>query len=415
MAVDVPPVQLGNVDGFIDDLIHVFWDTPSNLERLPHVVPLAMFVTSRPHAGDVDEPLPRRDILSLPKLKAEGAPAESQVILGWRVNTRKMTIGLPESKFTSWTLDLQKMVRDRTCTFGELESIAGRLGHASYAIPMTRHFFERIERTKARHADARKSTTITLPEDVVNDLILWEAFLMKAHLGVSINLVTIRKPTRICWSDACPFGIGGYSLTTGKGWRVRIPRGSIIRGHSGINNLLEFLGMIVNVWLECKSCTQTPGEEHACILGIGDNTSAIGWLHKTASLGRNQPGHLAHLAAARHLANTVLNADCCLASQHIRGVHNVVADLLSYVGDCRGKPHPLAWDDPPNDVLTRRFHSSYPDQIPSNFEICQLPEDVTSWLSGVLQMAALSLWAAKRVATKTTTEPGDAGSGSSPP
>ena len=145
MAVGVPPVQRGKVDGFIDDLIHVFWDTPSNVERLPHVVPLAMFVTSRPHAGDTYEPLPRRDILSLPKLKAEGAPAESQIILGWRVNTRTMTIGLPENKFTSWTLDLRKLVSQRKCTFGEFESLAGRQCHASYAIPMTRHFFERIE------------------------------------------------------------------------------------------------------------------------------------------------------------------------------------------------------------------------------------------------------------------------------
>ena len=84
MAVDIPPINRGKVDGFIDDLIHVFWDDPSNNARMPHAVPLAMFVTSRPHAGEASEPLPRRDILSLPKLKAEGAPAESQIVLGWR-------------------------------------------------------------------------------------------------------------------------------------------------------------------------------------------------------------------------------------------------------------------------------------------------------------------------------------------
>jgi hypothetical protein len=63
------------------------------------------------------------------------------------------------------------------------------------------------------------------------------------------------------------------------------PSGSSLFGHPGINNLLEFLGMVVNVWLESKSCTNTMGEEYACILALGDNTSAIGWLHKTASLG----------------------------------------------------------------------------------------------------------------------------------
>ncbi|KAI2502402.1 hypothetical protein MHU86_12059 [Fragilaria crotonensis] len=112
--------------------------------------------------------------------------------------------------------------------------------------------------------------------------------------------------------------MGGYSLVTGKGWRARIPKTSIIYGHPGINNLLEFLGMIVNVWLECRSCNDTEGEEFACILALGDNTSAIGWLHKTANLGRNRQAHAAHLGAARHLANVVLQSDCCLASQHIR-------------------------------------------------------------------------------------------------
>ena len=192
MAVRVPPTKRGKVDGFIDDLIHVFWDTPSNLERLPHAIPLAMFVTSQPHAGEAAEPLPRRDILSLPKLMAEGTPAESQIVLGWRVNTREMTIGLPENKFTDWTRDIQKLIDLKRCTFGELESLAGRLGHASYAIPLTRHFLERIERTVSRH-DARKTATLELVEDVVRDLELWKIFLTKANRGVSINVVTIRK------------------------------------------------------------------------------------------------------------------------------------------------------------------------------------------------------------------------------
>ena len=39
---------MSRVDGFIDDLINVFADTPENCRMQPHVVPLAMHVTSRP-------------------------------------------------------------------------------------------------------------------------------------------------------------------------------------------------------------------------------------------------------------------------------------------------------------------------------------------------------------------------------
>ena len=100
MTILVPPTRGGKVDGFIDDLINVFLDTPENCARQPHVVPLAMHVTSRPHAGDDDEPLPRRPILSAPKLIAEGSPAEVQVVLGWRIDTRRLEVSLPEDKLS---------------------------------------------------------------------------------------------------------------------------------------------------------------------------------------------------------------------------------------------------------------------------------------------------------------------------
>jgi hypothetical protein len=51
-AVTVPPIITGKVDGFVDDLINDFLDTVDNCHRQPHVVPLAMFVTSCPHTEE---------------------------------------------------------------------------------------------------------------------------------------------------------------------------------------------------------------------------------------------------------------------------------------------------------------------------------------------------------------------------
>ena len=83
MAVVLPALEARKVDVFIDDLIDAFPNSPANLARKPHVVPLAMHVTSRPHAGDDKEPILRRAILSMMKLLAEGSPAEQQIVLGW--------------------------------------------------------------------------------------------------------------------------------------------------------------------------------------------------------------------------------------------------------------------------------------------------------------------------------------------
>jgi hypothetical protein len=58
MAVTIPTTVTARTDCFIDDLIRVFLDSPRARAREPHAVPLAIFITSRPHAGDENEPVP---------------------------------------------------------------------------------------------------------------------------------------------------------------------------------------------------------------------------------------------------------------------------------------------------------------------------------------------------------------------
>ena len=406
MAVAIPiPASgvIGRVDGFIDDLINVFLDTPQNCRIQPHTVPLAMHVTSRPHAGDQTEPVPRRPILSLPKLCAEGSPAEIQTILGWRIDTRRLLIALPDDKYTAWVADLNAIKTTGRCQFKELDRVVGRLNHSSYVVPITRNFLGRLRALLSPRR--RDEYVVKLGSEDLADVSLWITILARANQGISMNLIASREPDRICWSDACPWGIGGYNIN-GRAWRIQIPPTSIVRGHRGVNNLLEFVGMVVNVWLECLDKTT----DQACILAVGDNTSAIGWLFRTASLDQIGHAHEAHLFVARTLAQLLLEHECCIASQHIKGEINIVADLLSFAGTSeRGKPHPLAFDNPPDDVLTQRFKSNLASQVPENFKISPLPNAILCWIIRVLQIAALSLEAARRDDTKTPTESGVVG------
>ena len=271
LAVDIPLSgnRVGRVDGFIDDLINVFADTPENCRTQPHVVPLAMHVTSRPHAGDSQEPLPRRPLLLSPKVAAKGSPAEVQNVLGWTIDTRHLSIALPDDKFLAWSNDLSKMLDHKEGSYDELDTLVGRLNHASFVLPMTRHFMGRLR--EALSPRLHKNRTVLLSPEAVKDLRLWKEILLRAHAGVSINLIVTREPDRICWSDACPSGLGGYSIS-GRAWRLQLPQGHPLRGRPGINNLLEFTAMVVNVWLECLDSTSP----YPCILAIGDSTSAIG-------------------------------------------------------------------------------------------------------------------------------------------
>jgi hypothetical protein len=409
MAVEIPTTVTARTDSFIDDLIRVFLDTPLNREREPHAVPLAIHATSRPHMGDA-EPVTRRGLLSAPKLAAEGAPAEEQIVLGWTLNTRTLMIILPYDKYEAWSADIRAIVLDKRVTYGELESTLGRLNHVGYVIPLARHFLNRLRlRIRQRR---HQSQQLTLNFEEVADLDLWLFFLAQAHAGISLNRITIRQPSKIGWSDSCPFGIGGF-LLSGRAWRIRIPSSSPIYGVDTVNNVLEFLGMMVTVWLILLECEQQRSEQD-CILALGDNTSGIGWLYKSSRL---LPGSLYYKPVqliARKLARLTTASTHCLASQHLKGEQNIVSDLLSFAGTARGYAHPLAPDWPSDSVLTQRFHSLIPQLIPQDFEISPLPSEISSFVILALQTIESSLIQNKRRHTRSETESGADGSRSVP-
>ncbi len=61
-----------------------------------------------------------------------------------------------------------------------------------------------------------------VPSPVLEDLKLWHrSFLPKIHKGLSLNLITYRRPSITCWSDACPKGMGGFA-SLGHAWQFQI-------------------------------------------------------------------------------------------------------------------------------------------------------------------------------------------------
>jgi hypothetical protein len=410
MAVTIPTTVTARTDSFIDDLIRIFLDTPLNRAREPHAVPLAIHVTSRPHTGN-SEPVKGRGLLSAPKLEAEGTPEEAQLVLGWLLNTRILQIILPFDKYEAWSSDIRTIWEAKRAKFGELESTLGRLNHVAYIIPLARHFLNRL-RLRIRQRQ-HKNQELSLNHEELADLDLWLFFLSKAHNGISLNRVTVRQPSKICWSDSCPYGIGGF-LLSGRAWRIRIPRSSPIYGVDMANNVLEFLGMMVTVWLVILECKEQCSEQD-CILALGDNTSAIGWLYKSSRLVPGSPYYEPVQLIARKLARLIIDSTHCLASQHIKGEQNTVSDLLSYAGAVRGYSHPLAPDFPSDPVLTARFHLHLPQLIPAGFAISPLPNEIFSFVILALQTIESSWTRNKKKPTKSETESGVDGSPSAQP
>jgi hypothetical protein len=75
--------------------------------------------------------------------------------------------------------------------------------------------------------DAFQQKFVQFACEELKDLKLWKRLLAKAAIGILMNLIVIRCPPCIFWSDACPFGIGVTASTAGPSgsgyWRQAPP------------------------------------------------------------------------------------------------------------------------------------------------------------------------------------------------
>jgi hypothetical protein len=226
------------------------------------------------------------------------------------MDARRLLLLLPTDKFDTWLHDVVTMSTSGKTTFGNLETTLGQINHAANVIPLARHFLNRL-RSHLTHIKP-KAQEITLSRNKLKDLALWRRFLSMAHKGLSVNRLTIRQPTRIAFSDTCPFGFGGYNLN-GRGWQIRIPHMCPLRGDRRFNNLFEFMGMAISIWLECLESSNNA----KCILSLGDNSSAVGWLFKSSHADPSLLTFDAIQIVARKVATIIMNSPHCLASQRI--------------------------------------------------------------------------------------------------
>ncbi|MGH7974512.1 MAG: hypothetical protein ACREBR_03205, partial [bacterium] len=358
--VNLPPNDKGLVDCYIDDLISICLDLEDKAARCSAAVVLALHTMGRP--VQLYEPIPRDDLLSFKKLFGEGRMEEIKVILGWEINSRRLTIALPKEKFSSWRHDIQMLCTSRHSTFKELDTLVGRLNHVGYIIPQARHFLNRIRSFKDKY-DGKK-TKIHLAQRHIDDLLLWKDFISQARAGMSINLLIYRDPTHVFRSDACPHGIGGYSMFSGKAWRWKIPEGLINRVSL---NCLEFAAAVVTIWIAISKDEVANG---SCLYSQTDSTSTAGWMTKSSFDEHHQS---APMEVSRHLARLLIHSKSCLYSQWFAGKENNVSDSLS-----------RDFHIPDADIAYLLL-SAYPDQLPDGLTINQLPHEVDSWLTSLLR------------------------------
>ena len=364
LAVSFPSSDNPKADIYIDDITTVTVETEKNVRVAEKAVLLALHTVAR--QLNANDAIPRSHMVSLSKLAAEAELEETKILLGWQLNTRKLSVSLPSDKFKAWTRILERICVSKESTFDELDSTIGRLTHVSVVVKPMKHFKSRIRQEKKRAENRRK---LKLRKEVLEDLILHQKFLKIAAEGINMNLLTFREPSHIYRADACPFGIGGYSAT-GRAWRIHIPEHLCFRASI---NMLEHIGSTIGPWVDLLENNLPP---LSCILAMTDSTTSAGWLRKS-NFQENQLESkemtAAKLKISRSHAQRILENECTEYSQWFPGEDNELADSLSrdfHLTDSQ---------------LICLFNQKIPKQTPSNLKISPLPQEIVSFLFSLLQ------------------------------
>ena len=318
LQVHLPPRDIV-ADNFIDDIFMAGIDIDQNCLRVTHAVPLALeCLFNPPSEADATQ---RAEIINKVKHMAEGLPSEIKTVLGWSINTRTFRVYLTKHKMTDWTIDITNTIHHKQCTKALLETMIGRFNHVGVIIHIARYFLTRLRYRLQQHQHSHKQKLIKLAPWDIQDLVLWKYHITHLHhKGVSINNICFTNPSSTTFSDACEWGLGGFT-TQGHAWRYKLP--SHLQHRASIN-LLEFMAAIITVKLSIDHDHHSSQQPH--ILAYTYNSSAMGWMYHSTF---NPVTDAEHDSTARYLANLLLQAEATLYPEHIPGVHNEIADSLS--------------------------------------------------------------------------------------
>ena len=347
-------------DVYIDDTPTISIDDPPRLARARAAVLLAIHIVARQLSQK--EHISREDIACIKKLLGKGALSEIKVILGWEFDTRHLLVRLLDNKYQAWKNSITKILHDGHTTHDTLDTLIGQLTHVSAVMHPLLHFLSRLRTLKFK---ASRRRSVKLEQKHRDDLLLALRLLNKSNKGISMNLLSFRKPTHCYRADACHWGIGGYN-SEGRAWRWELP--THLQWRATLN-MLEFLAAVIGPWIDTLENTLPP---MSCILSMTDSTTTNGWLRKSnfddINQQENAEQNKCKLELARNHANRLLDNDINDYSKWFPGKANDVSNS-------RSRDFQLN-----NNDITHLLFSSVPSQLPPSFTIASLPQEIELFL-----------------------------------
>lgn len=228
---------------------------------------------------------------------------ETKVILRWLLNTRSLTISPPLDKHKFWVSDINLMICAPQVKHKHLETTIGQLNHVAGIYSPMCYFLGCLYQAQFR---ASTSSWTGLIYNEKMDLHLMISFLDQASQGISMNLLTFRKPTNIYHSNASEFGIGGYNIATGNTWQFELPLDCHFRTSL---NLLEFISCVITIWVDMFS---SQIKAISCLLCQTDSSTASRWLRKSNVADKTD--EVVQLTTAHQLASIIIQTNLLSSS-----------------------------------------------------------------------------------------------------
>jgi hypothetical protein len=278
--------------------------------------------------------------------------------LGFLIDSRAMTVTWPRSKRLELIEQLMLVINAvrHVTTPKVIASIIGKIRSAAKIAPWGNYLSQSAQDalTKAlrkAYANPRwfwRNGKLRVPAEALRDFRVMVEALARPEMDPTwtrpIALLIPRTPTHSLLSDASYGGLGGWSPEFSIMWRVMrdtllafgFPMREIdLAGEpadlapEGLHiNPLEFLGIIINIWVALRLLLNYPALATGYIVDLlSDNTSAIAWIRVAGKVSDPGTRRLARLASAFLVYACHLTT--LFQTHHIPGKDNIEADCLS--------------------------------------------------------------------------------------
>jgi hypothetical protein len=353
---------LCHTDIYIDDFMI--------LAQRPHHTATLNRLLFNLHKVFTDQPsTPRRTTISASKLaKGEAAFSTVKTLLGWTIDTYRMTLQLPHHRLTSLTNTITDILHRSRVSRRAWQRLLGTLRSTSPALYGASHLFSSLQYALTEKSGRRLKVT-ALYKALLEE---WLALASTSHtLPVPLHTVVPHPPNIVGATDASSAGMGGFWVAPDNNhyvWRAPFPatvKTDLItydNPHGSITNSdLELAAFVVGSATIATNHPK-PDYQHVCL--ASDNTPTVAWVTKGSTTSIGPAAYLLRLLAQQRRlrryqvssffipgsSNTI--ADCCSRSLHLAD-----ADFVAYMNATF--PVKNSWTlVPPNSALLSGMNSA---------------------------------------------------------